>query len=181
MTWIKLTVLGSGSYGTVSLAAPMNVDPSSTICAAVKSAEVERSSSLREEGEILRALRGSEYVIECFGEDVSVENGINTYNLMLEYAPGGTLHDLIHSSYIGESEAAYYAFQILKGISHVHRQGFIHCDLKPANVLVFPPTDEQYMRLKLADFGLSLYRRNSNIIEVLWYMHPRIHNEWGLY
>ncbi|KAK6782698.1 hypothetical protein RDI58_020494 [Solanum bulbocastanum] len=157
MLWKKLKVLGSGSYGTVSLAASTNVDSSSTIYAAVKSAEVSRSSSLQEEGKILQALRGSEYVVECFGEDVSVENGKNTYNLMLEYAAGGTLHDLICKSNMSlrESEAAYYAFQLLEGISHVHNKGFIHCDLKPANILVFPPT-EKYMRLKLADFGLSL-------------------------
>ncbi|KAH0741204.1 hypothetical protein KY290_034247 [Solanum tuberosum] len=157
MLWKKLKVLGLGSYGTVSLAAPMNVDSSSTIFAAVKSAEVARSSSLQEEGKILQALRGSEYVVECFGEDVSVENGKYTYNLMLEYAAGGTLHDLICKSNMSlrESEAAYYAFQLLEGISHVHNKGFIHCDLKPANILVFPPT-EKYMRLKLADFGLSL-------------------------
>lgn len=156
MLWKKLKVLGSGSYGTVSLARPMNVC-SSMIYAAVKSAEVNRSFSLREEGNILNALRGSEYVVECFGEDVTVENGKNTYNLMHEYADRGTLHDLLHKSkmMLGESEAAYYAFQILKGISHVHNKGFIHCDLKPANILVFPPT-EKYMRHKLADFGLSL-------------------------
>ncbi|TMW81206.1 hypothetical protein EJD97_011164, partial [Solanum chilense] len=125
----------------VSLARPMNVcSSSSMIYAAVKSAEFHRSSSLREEGRILHALRGSEYVVECFGEDVSVENGNNTYNLMLEYADRGTLNDLIHKSKImlGESEAAYYAFQILKGISHVHNKG-----------------------LKLADFGLSLISDDS--------------------
>ncbi|KAG5592097.1 hypothetical protein H5410_042611 [Solanum commersonii] len=155
MHWKKVKVLGSGSYGMVSLARPMNVC-SSMIYAAVKSAEVNRSFSLREEGKILNALRGPEYVVECFGEDVSVENGKDTYNLMLEYAASGTLHDLLHKSkmMLGESEATYYAFQILKGISHVHNKGFIHCDLKPANILVFPPT-EKYMRLKLADFGLS--------------------------
>uniref|UniRef100_A0A3Q7HPV4 Protein kinase domain-containing protein n=1 Tax=Solanum lycopersicum TaxID=4081 RepID=A0A3Q7HPV4_SOLLC len=140
MHWRKVKVLGSGSYGTVSLARPMNVRSSSMIYAAVKSAEFNRSSSLREEGRILHALRGSEYVVECFGEDVSVENGNNTYNLMLEYAARGTLDDLIHKSKImlGESEAAYYAFQILKGISHVHNKG-----------------------IKLADFGLSLISDDS--------------------
>ncbi|KAH0648287.1 hypothetical protein KY285_033535 [Solanum tuberosum] len=115
MHWKKVKVLGSGSgsYGTVSLARPMNVC-SSMIYAAVKSAEVNLSFSLPEEGNILNALRESEYVVECFGEDVSVENGKNTYNLMLKYADRGTLHDLLHKTkmMLGESEAAYYAFQI---------------------------------------------------------------------
>ncbi|KAH0743678.1 hypothetical protein KY290_031671 [Solanum tuberosum] len=55
-----------------------------------------------------------------------------------------------------ESEAAYYAFQILVGICHVHRKGFIHCDLKPANILVFPGGQHGLANVKLADFGLSL-------------------------
>ncbi|XP_049374713.1 mitogen-activated protein kinase kinase kinase 20-like [Solanum verrucosum] len=156
MSWKKLKLLGRGSYGTVSLATPLT--DYYTLFAAVKSAEDDRSSSLRVEGQILHALRGSDYVIKCFGEDVSIENGKKTYNLFLEYAAGGTLHDLIHKSkmVLEESEAAYYAFQILVGICHVHRKGFIHCDLKPANILVFPGGQHGLANVKLADFGLSL-------------------------
>ncbi|KAF3661848.1 hypothetical protein FXO38_03889 [Capsicum annuum] len=86
MNWKKLKVLGAVAYGLVSLATPMNC--SSTVHTAVKSAELDHSSSLQEEAQILNALKGSEYVIECFGEDVSVENGKQTFNLMLEYAEG---------------------------------------------------------------------------------------------
>ncbi|KAK4714001.1 hypothetical protein R3W88_019908 [Solanum pinnatisectum] len=133
MYWKKLKLLGRGSYGTVSLATPLT--HYYTLFAAVKSAEDERL----------------EYVIKCFGEDVSIKNGKKTYNLLLEYAAGGTLHDLIHKSkmVLGESEAAYYAFQILVGICHVHRKGFIHCDLKPANILVFPGRQHGLANVKL--------------------------------
>uniref|UniRef100_M1CW52 Splicing factor 3B subunit n=1 Tax=Solanum tuberosum TaxID=4113 RepID=M1CW52_SOLTU len=137
MMWKKLKVLGAGSYGTVSLATPLPQYYSGiAIYGAVKSAEVAHSSSLRVEGKILDELKGSDYVVECIGEDVSIENDKHTYNLMLEYAAGGTLHDLIHNPLnliMGESEAAYYSFQILTGISHIHRNGYIHCDLKPAS------------------------------------------------
>ncbi|XP_027774068.1 mitogen-activated protein kinase kinase kinase 18-like [Solanum pennellii] len=156
MSWKKLKLLGRGSYGTVSLATPLT--DYYTLFAAVKSAQDDRSSSLRAEAQILHALRGSEYVIKCFGEDVSIENGKKTYNLFLEYAAAGTLNDLIHKSntVLGEAEAAYYAFQILVGICHVHRKGFIHCDLKPANILVFPGGQHRLASVKLADFGVSL-------------------------
>ncbi|XP_009607566.1 mitogen-activated protein kinase kinase kinase 20-like [Nicotiana tomentosiformis] len=174
MFWKKLKVLGAGSYGTVSLAAPM--DGSSTF-AAVKSAEAKDSSSLSMEGGILDALKGSPYVVQCFGEDVSVENGKPTYNLLLEYAAGGTLHDLVDiysksKTMLEESQVAYYSFQLLTGISHVHRKGFIHCDLKPSNILVFPTIDHEYdsivdVRLKLADFGLSL-RAVENETHTYW-------------
>nr|XP_016466043.1 PREDICTED: mitogen-activated protein kinase kinase kinase 2-like [Nicotiana tabacum] len=174
MYWKKLKALGAGSYGTVFLATPK--DGSSTFVA-VKSAEVKDSSSLSMEGGILDALKESPYVVQCFGEDVSVENGKHTYNLLLEYAVGGTLHDLINiyskcKTMVEESEVAYYAFQLLTGISHVHRKGFIHCDLKPSNILVFPTIDDEYgsivdVRLKLADFGLSL-RTVENETHTYW-------------
>ncbi|TMW92338.1 hypothetical protein EJD97_013184, partial [Solanum chilense] len=156
VSWKKLKLLGRGSYGTVSLATPLS--DYYTLFAAVKSAQDDRSSSLRAEAQILHALRGSDYVIHCFGEDVSIENGKKTYNLFLEYAAAGTLNDLIHKSntVLGEADAAYYAFQILVGICHVHRKGFIHCDLKPANILVFPGGQHRLASVKLADFGVSL-------------------------
>ncbi|KAH0653383.1 hypothetical protein KY289_031061 [Solanum tuberosum] len=128
MSWKKLKLLGRGSYGTVSLATPLT--DYYTLFAAVKSAEDDLSSSLRVEGQILHALRGSDYVIKCFRED--------------------------SKTVLGESEAAYYAFQILVGICHVHSKGFIHCDLKPANILVFPGGQHGLANVKLADFGLSL-------------------------
>ncbi|PHT58563.1 hypothetical protein CQW23_00926 [Capsicum baccatum] len=46
--------------------------------------------------------------------NVSIDIQKHTYNLMYEYAAGRTLHDLIHKSKprLGESEAAYFTFQI---------------------------------------------------------------------
>ncbi|KAF2309370.1 hypothetical protein GH714_001785 [Hevea brasiliensis] len=43
---------------------------------------------------------------------------------------------------------------ILKGLSSIHNNGYVHCDLKPANILVFP-SDQQDFQLKIADFGLA--------------------------
>ncbi|XP_074327168.1 uncharacterized protein LOC141665083 [Apium graveolens] len=49
---------------------------------------------------------------------------------------------------------------LLRGLSCVHGQGYVHCDMKPANVLVFNiPSNEckgvlKY-NLKIADFGLA--------------------------
>nr|XP_009796019.1 PREDICTED: serine/threonine-protein kinase BCK1/SLK1/SSP31-like [Nicotiana sylvestris] len=124
MYWKKLKVLGAGSYGTMSLA--LTMDGLSTL-AAVKSAEAKDSSSLSMEGGILDALKGFPYVVQCFGEDVSVENDKPTYNLFLEYATGGTLHNLVDiysksKKMLQESTVACYAFQLLTGFSHVHRK-----------------------------------------------------------
>ncbi|MCD7469261.1 hypothetical protein HAX54_008185 [Datura stramonium] len=163
MAWKKLYVLGAGSYGKVYYAVKIDSYGLCASVAAVKCADIRRSISLQQEAQILTTLKGCSYVVQFFGADVSIDNGnIPTYNLFLEYACGGSLHDLIINSKkrmikMSELEVGFYAYQLLKGIQHVHKTGWIHCDIKPANILVFDNANECNMhKLKLADFGLSL-------------------------
>ncbi|KAE8653207.1 hypothetical protein Csa_020124 [Cucumis sativus] len=53
-----------------------------------------------------------------------------------------------------EDEVKEYLKMILKGLSCIHRKGFVHADLKPANILAFPQNNGK-MELKIADFGIS--------------------------
>jgi len=43
-------------------------------------------------------------------------------------------------------------YQIVSGLLFLHEKGFIHCDLKPSNVLVF---SQEPLHVKISDFGLS--------------------------
>ncbi|KAK4364675.1 hypothetical protein RND71_016033 [Anisodus tanguticus] len=133
---------------------------SSSLCAsaaAVKCADFNRSISLQQEAQILTTLKGCPYVVQFFGADISIDNGnIPTYSLFLEYACDESLHDLINSkrgiTNMSELEVGFYAYQLLKGIQHVHKKGWVHCDIKS------DANDEHggMHKLKLADFGLSL-------------------------
>lgn len=40
-----------------------------------------------------------------------------------------------------------------EGLNYVHRQGLIHCDIKPENILLGIDYDNNIVNLKLADFG----------------------------
>lgn len=151
MHWKKQYVLGVGSNGPVYLATPFSAK-NYLIIVAVKSAEVDKEESfvLQKEGKILNQLKGSPYIIQCFGEDQSVEYARWTYNLLLECAPSGTLRDFIlFNGRISESEAARYAYQLLMGIRHIHNKGFCHGDIKLSNTLVF----QSNKLVKIADFG----------------------------
>nr|GMD22915.1 mitogen-activated protein kinase kinase kinase NPK1-like [Ipomoea batatas] len=153
--WRKETSpIGSGTHAKVYLAVPVDDVNSSII--AVKSTHINYAYNLQREAEILRQLRGCPHVVQCFGDDVTDED----YNLLLEYAPAGSLDRLIYprgrwDCKMAESDVAFYAYQILKGLLHLHDKGFVHSDLKPENILVFPTIREGKFLLKLADFGVS--------------------------
>ncbi|CAI9118676.1 OLC1v1020276C1 [Oldenlandia corymbosa var. corymbosa] len=154
--WQKFNKLGAGSYGKVHLADSPGFRIPNKV--AVKSAALENSASLKREALFLKKLKGNPYVIQCYGEEVSQEDNEGmVYNVIMEYAPGGSLKDLItsYNNVMPETVVSGYASMLLRGLSFVHRKGVVHCDIKPDNVLVFPAQDGGLHRLKLADFGLS--------------------------
>lgn len=151
MHWKKQYVLGVGSNGLIYLATP-SCAKNYLKAIAVKSAEIDKVESimLRKEGKILNQLKGSPYIVRCFGEDESVEYSKWTYNLLLECAPSGTLLCFIlFNGKILESEAARHAYQLLMGIRHIHNKGFFHGDIKLSNIFIFPSEK----LVKIADFG----------------------------
>ena len=67
----------------------------------------------------------------------------------MEYAPGGNLAQQI-SQGMGFGEIVNLANQTLAALAFLHRQGVVHRDIKPQNVLCMTPN-----HYKLADFGVS--------------------------
>ena len=76
---------------------------------------------------------------------------IDTILLVLEYAPGGELFDILYyTSALKETVARTYFKQIINGLEACHNANVVHRDLKPQNLLL----DAKY-NLKITDFGLS--------------------------
>jgi eukaryotic-like serine/threonine-protein kinase len=72
---------------------------------------------------------------------------------VMEYVQGETLENLIAAQgALDVNRALDFACQICNAVDHAHRQGVIHRDLRPANVLV---SDNDM--LKVADFGTSRF------------------------
>ncbi len=75
----------------------------------------------------------------------------NVYFLVCEYVPGADLRRYVHDrGPLGMSEAATIISQAAAGLAHAHRQGLIHRDVKPANLLVTPDG-----KTKVSDLGLA--------------------------
>jgi len=76
---------------------------------------------------------------------------IDTILLVLEYAPGGELFDIMYYTSALESVVARTYFrQMMAGLEACHNAGVAHRDLKPQNLLL-----DSRFNLKITDFGLS--------------------------
>ncbi|XP_021900536.1 mitogen-activated protein kinase kinase kinase 17-like [Carica papaya] len=155
---IFIRLLGQGTHGVVHLAVKSNAGNPQYV--AVNSSSLSKCSSLVKENRVLSKFTGYPNVIQWYGNELSTDaNGFQVYRLILEYAPHGTLLDLIRTcaGIVPEPIVRSFNRMILEGLACIHdKGGFVHCDLKPENILVFPPVDGNSLcHLKIADFGLS--------------------------
>ncbi|XP_020217333.1 mitogen-activated protein kinase kinase kinase 17 [Cajanus cajan] len=153
MNWIRGDSLGTGSFATVNKLVPTHTSahffPSPT---AVKSSDLHTAASLKNEKEILDRIRHSPYIIKCYGHDSTIENGQEFYNVFLEHAAGGSLADQLkkHGGTLPESYVRRCTRSVVEALRHIHAEGFVHCDVKLQNILVFDDDE-----VKVADFGLA--------------------------
>lgn len=78
-------------------------------------------------------------------------DGMVFHYLVLEYLSGGDLQKLIRSGALSFERAFTYIEQICSGLSHAHRCGVIHRDIKPQNILL----TADIKTVKIADFGVA--------------------------
>ncbi len=72
--------------------------------------------------------------------------------VVMEYVPGGTLErHVAPDSLLPLEKVLEIAYKASRALDYAHRQGVIHRDIKPGNMLVTPSLD-----VKLSDFGVAL-------------------------
>jgi eukaryotic-like serine/threonine-protein kinase len=87
---------------------------------------------------------------------------MGTSYIVMEYLPGPTLKEEIsRRAPLPEPEAISYATQALAALDSAHRQGVVHRDIKPHNMVL---TDEG--RLKVTDFGIARAANTQQMTEV---------------
>ena len=122
-------------------------------------------SLLSHEVEKLVFLSADRYVVQLL--DVGWDAEPPYY--VMEYVENGSLEDYLkQSGTIPVSEAMEIFHEMVIGLLHAHNKGVLHCDLKPANILL-----DQDRKPRLADFGQSrLSHEQTPALGTLFYMAP---------
>lgn len=138
--------LGSGGFGTVYLAEDTWIDKK--VALKVPHRQNLDFGELVREPRLLASLSHPNIVTVLTAEK---QDGI--FFIVMEYVPGDTLEQIIErDGALDLPRVLDYTCQICNAVDHAHRQGVIHRDLRPGNVLV----TEQGM-IKVADFGTSRF------------------------
>jgi len=156
--------LGSGAYGEVWIGLDRNTGRQVAVKFYQHRGGVDWTL-LSREVEKLVLLSTDRYVVQLL--DVGWEADPPYY--VMEYIESGSLEQLIQKNDGRTVEQIVELFrEIVIGLNHAHAKGILHCDLKPANVLL-----DQDAKPRLADFGQSrLTHEQTPSLGTLFYMAP---------
>ena len=82
----------------------------------------------------------------------------NPFRIIMEYCEGGDIRKILDTYDVPTSDKMTMISQILMAIKRIHENGFIHGDLKCANIFLvneYVPGDYKNIKIKIGDFGLS--------------------------
>lgn len=157
-------LLGRGAYGEVWVGVDRNTGRQVAIKFFAHRSGVDWTL-LSREVEKLVYLSADRYVVQLL--DVGWDSEPPYY--VMEFIENGSLEDLLRQSGpLPVGEAADIFAEVAVGLMHAHGKGVLHCDLKPANILL-----DQDNKPRLADFGQSrLSHEQSPSLGTLFYMAP---------
>ena len=158
-----LKSLGEGAYGSVWLAKEQNTGKRVAIKFYTHRGGLDWSL-LNREVEKLAVLYTSRNIVGLL--DVGWDSDPPYY--VMEYLENGSLASHLADGPLAAQEAVRIAKSVLQALVHAHGSGILHCDLKPANVLLDPDFSP-----RLCDFGQSrLSDEQDPALGTLFYMAP---------
>lgn len=155
--------LGAGAYGEVWVATDRNTGRRVAIKFYTHRGGLDWSL-LSREVEKLAFLSADRYVVQL----IDVAWQANPPYYVMEYLEPGSLEDRLKDGPLPVPQAAQLFREVAIGLVHSHNRGVLHCDLKPANILL-----DQDFKPRLADFGQSrLSHEQTPALGTLFYMAP---------
>jgi hypothetical protein len=163
--------LGRGAFGEVWVCQERNTGR----VVAVKFCTQRRGEDwlhLNREVEKLAYLSADRYVVQL----VSVSPDSRPPYYIMEYIEEGSLQDRLEDGPLDVDTAVTLFREVAIGLVHLHGKGVLHCDLKPANVLL-----DRDVKPRLCDFGQArLSDEQVNSLGTLFYMAPEQADEKGV-
>ncbi|XP_054569886.1 myosin light chain kinase, smooth muscle isoform X1 [Eptesicus fuscus] len=127
-----------------------------------KAYSAKEKENIREEISIMNCLHHPKLVqcVDAFEEKANIV-------MVLEIVSGGELFERIidEDFELTERECIQYMRQISEGVEYIHKQGIVHLDLKPENIMCVNKTGT---KIKLIDFGLARRLENAGSLKVLF-------------
>ena len=156
-------LLGEGGFGKVYLAVRRFDQQVVALKAATilnnnglfPSASNCNEESLQREVSALIALSDPGHPHVCRLYNSPLRDNSHSY-LAMEYIGGGELFEhLVNRGPFSEHDAAKFFRQFADALHYIHSKGYVHCDLKPEN-LMMGSWEKEEPRLKVVDFGFSV-------------------------
>jgi len=165
-----LEPLGKGGMGLVYLG--MHAKLEQRVAIKVLSPEFCRNASMRSRFEReakLQAKLSHPNVVKILN---FLEDEQNIY-LVMEFVRGETLAKRLQKGRLDLSECQKIALEVLEALRFMHRQGMVHRDVKPSNIIL---TDDGH--IKVTDFGIAKTPDSESLtktgvqVGTVWYMSP---------
>ena len=177
-----VNILGKGASSKVFLAkdeteatyAVKVISPSPQISYRLGCAMAQR------EHEVLEYFEGHPNILRSFGVNLQgvISNGDRSegviYNL-LEHATNGAIANFIrYTGALEEDVAKFFAVQMCHAIDYIHRNEFVHLDIKLENILL-----DDHFNVKIADMGCAMnvsatQSRSNKRRGTMQYMAPEV-------
>ena len=155
--------LGFGAFGSVWLAVQATTGKRVAIKFFTDSGRL-NLPVMRSEVDKLAALYTERDIVQLI--DVGWEHSPPYF--VMEYLERGSLEEHLKAGPLPVPEALRIFREVAGALSHAHGRGVLHCDLKPANVLL-----DADLRARLADFGQSRGVHDSDgSLGTFFYMAP---------
>jgi Tol biopolymer transport system component/tRNA A-37 threonylcarbamoyl transferase component Bud32 len=142
--------LGAGGMGEVYKATDTRLDR--TVAIKVLPSGLSRDPELKQRFEReARAVSNLNHPHICTLHDIGDQDG--TDYMVMEYLEGETLADRLKKGALPTEQVLRYGTEIADALDKAHRQGVVHRDLKPGNIMLTKSG------AKLLDFGLAKLRK----------------------